>query len=57
MSPSQSNQPLLLSVAPRFAVQNREQALAFYGQLGFQTTYHDGDLTVPTLLLSVTILA
>ncbi|HEY4032882.1 MAG TPA: VOC family protein, partial [Ktedonobacteraceae bacterium] len=26
---------------PRFLVGNMEQALAFYGQLGFATTYHD----------------
>jgi catechol 2,3-dioxygenase-like lactoylglutathione lyase family enzyme len=41
MPSSQSNQPVFLSVAPRFLVHNMEQALAFYGQLGFQTTYHD----------------
>lgn len=41
MSSSQNNQPTFLSVAPRFVVQNMEQALAFYGQLGFTTTYQD----------------
>lgn len=41
MSSSQSSQPTFLSVAPRFVVRDLEQALAFYGQLGFQTTYHD----------------
>jgi len=41
MSSEQNNQPTFLSAAPRFVVQNMEQALAFYGQLGFQTTYHD----------------
>src|SRR5713101_7326 len=41
MSSSQSSQPTFLTVAPRFAVHDMEQALAFYGQLGFQTTYHD----------------
>jgi catechol 2,3-dioxygenase-like lactoylglutathione lyase family enzyme len=41
MSSSQNNQPTFLTVAPRFVVQDLEQALAFYGQLGFQTTYHD----------------
>jgi catechol 2,3-dioxygenase-like lactoylglutathione lyase family enzyme len=41
MSSPQSSQPTFLSVAPRFVVQDLEQALAFYGQLGFQTTYQD----------------
>ena len=41
MSSSQRSQPTFLSIAPRFVVQDMEQALAFYGQLGFQTTYHD----------------
>ncbi len=41
MSSEQSSQPTFLSVAPRFVVHDMEQALAFYGQLGFQTTYHD----------------
>lgn len=41
MSSEQSSQPTLLAVAPRFVVRDMEQALAFYGQLGFQTTYHD----------------
>ena len=41
MSSEQSHQPTFLSVAPRFVVRDLEQALAFYGQLGFQTTYHD----------------
>src|SRR5437588_1387010 len=41
MSSSQSSQPTFLAIAPRFVVQNLEQALAFYGQLGFVTTYHD----------------
>jgi hypothetical protein len=35
------SQSTFLSVAPRFVVQDLEQALTFYGQLGFQTTYHD----------------
>jgi glyoxalase/bleomycin resistance protein/dioxygenase superfamily protein len=46
MSSSQSSQPTFLSVAPRFVVHNMEQALAFYGQLGFQTTYHDEDFAI-----------
>jgi hypothetical protein len=41
MSSEQSSQPTLLTVAPRFVVHDMEQALTFYGQLGFQTTYHD----------------
>ena len=41
MSASQERQPTLDSVAPRFFVGDMEQALAFYGQLGFVTTYHD----------------
>jgi hypothetical protein len=41
MSSSQNSRPTFLSVAPRFVVQNLERALAFYGQLGFATTYQD----------------
>lgn len=41
MSTSQERQPTLDSVAPRFLVGDMEQALAFYGQLGFVSTYHD----------------
>ena len=41
MSTSQERQPTLDSVAPRFLVADMEQALAFYGQLGFVTPYHD----------------
>jgi hypothetical protein len=41
MSSEPRSQPTFLSVAPRFIVHDLEQALAFYGQLGFQTTYHD----------------
>ena len=41
MSSAPGSPPTFLSVAPRFVVQDLEQALAFYGQLGFQTTYHD----------------
>ena len=41
MSASQKRQPTLDSVAPRFLVGDMEQALAFYGQLGFATPYHD----------------
>jgi catechol 2,3-dioxygenase-like lactoylglutathione lyase family enzyme len=41
MSTSQERQPTLISIAPRSLVGDMEQALAFYGQLGFATTYHD----------------
>jgi len=41
MSASQEQQPTLDSVAPRMLVREMEQALAFYGQLGFATTSHD----------------
>ncbi len=41
MAAAQRSQSTFLSVAPRFVVQDLEQALTFYGQLGFQTTYHD----------------
>ncbi len=41
MSSSPNSQPTFRSVAPRFVVQDMEQALAFYGQLGFATTYQD----------------
>src|SRR5215471_9838300 len=41
MSASQESQPTLDSIAPRTLVGDMEQALAFYGQLGFVTTYHD----------------
>ena len=41
MSASQERQPTLDSVAPRMLVGEMEQALAFYGQLGFATPYHD----------------
>ena len=41
MSSSQNSQSAFLSVAPRFIVHDMERALAFYGQLGFQTTYQD----------------
>jgi hypothetical protein len=46
MSAVPSSKPALLSVAPRFAVQDMAQALAFYGHLGFQTTYNDGDFAI-----------
>lgn len=41
MSASHERQPTLESIAPRFLVTDMEQALAFYEQLGFATTYRD----------------
>jgi uncharacterized glyoxalase superfamily protein PhnB len=41
MSPSPERPPTLNAVAPRFLAGNMEQALAFYGQLGFASPYHD----------------
>ncbi len=38
MSFSQNDQPTLISIAPRSLVRDMQQALAFYGQLGFVTT-------------------
>jgi catechol 2,3-dioxygenase-like lactoylglutathione lyase family enzyme len=46
MSSSPRSQPTLLTVAPRFVVRDMEQALAFYRQLGFHTTYHDEHFAV-----------
>ena len=41
MASSQTGQPTFDSIAPRFVCQDLSLALAFYGQLGFQTTYQD----------------
>jgi hypothetical protein len=41
MSTEQARQATFMSIAPRFAVGKLELALAFYGQLGFVTTYQD----------------
>ncbi len=46
MSSSQNDQPTLISIAPRFPVGDMEQALAFYAQLGFTTTYRDGEFAI-----------
>ena len=46
MSAPQGRQPTLDSIAPRSLVADMEQALAFYGQLGFATTYHDGEFAI-----------
>jgi hypothetical protein len=41
MSASQERQPTLDAVVPRFLAGDMEQVLAFYGQLGFASPYHD----------------
>ena len=41
MVATHTSQPTLDSIAPRFVVGNLAQALAFYEQLGFATTYQD----------------
>jgi catechol 2,3-dioxygenase-like lactoylglutathione lyase family enzyme len=46
MSSSQTDQPTLISIAPRFPVGDMEQALAFYAHLGFATAYHDGEFAM-----------
>jgi hypothetical protein len=43
MSSVHDSTPVLLSVAPRFLVQDMEQALAFYAQLGFAPTSRNGE--------------
>jgi catechol 2,3-dioxygenase-like lactoylglutathione lyase family enzyme len=43
MTFSQTDQPTLISIAPRFPVGDMEQALAFYAQLGFTTDYRYGE--------------
>lgn len=43
---SQNSISTFLNIAPRFIVNDLEQALAFYGQLGFQTTYLDEHFAV-----------
>jgi Glyoxalase/Bleomycin resistance protein/Dioxygenase superfamily len=48
MSSLQNGQPAFVSIAPRFVVQDLEQALAFYGQLGFQPSYQDEDFAIVT---------
>src|SRR5260370_5900837 len=46
MTSSHPSQPTLISIAPRSLVRDMEQALAFYGQLGFVTTYHDEGVAI-----------
>lgn len=43
---SHSGQPTLLSMSPRVPVADMQQALAFYAQLGFVTTDHDGEFVI-----------
>jgi MFS family permease len=42
----QPGQPMLISISPRVPVGDMEQAQAFYAQLGFATTDHDGESTI-----------
>ncbi len=46
MSTEPNRQPTLDTIAPRMLVGDMEQALAFYAQLGFATTYRDGDFAI-----------
>jgi Glyoxalase/Bleomycin resistance protein/Dioxygenase superfamily len=46
MSSIQSSKAVLLSVAPRCFVGDLPQALAFYKQLGFETTHNDGSFAI-----------
>ena len=46
MPASQERQPTLDFIAPRSLVADMEQALAFYAQLGFATTYHDDGFAI-----------
>jgi uncharacterized glyoxalase superfamily protein PhnB len=48
MSSFPEGQPTLDSLAPRFVVQDLEQALAFYGLLGFAATYQDEAFAIVT---------
>jgi catechol 2,3-dioxygenase-like lactoylglutathione lyase family enzyme len=41
LATEQNRQPTLATIAPRMLVGDMQQALAFYGHLGFATTYHD----------------
>ena len=41
MSRESTEKPTFLTVVPRFIVHHMEQALAFYRQLGFQTSIYD----------------
>jgi hypothetical protein len=48
MLPERSHQAHFTSIAPRFAVGDLTLALAFYGQLGFATTYQDEGFALVT---------
>jgi catechol 2,3-dioxygenase-like lactoylglutathione lyase family enzyme len=41
MSSAPGSQQTFTSIVPRFVVSHLEQALAFYGQLGFRTSIYD----------------
>ncbi len=40
MSSKDGSAPTFLNAAPRFVVNDLDQALVFYKKLGFQTAYH-----------------
>src|SRR5215831_502664 len=46
MATSQERQPTLDFIAPRSLARDMEQALAFYGRLGFVTTYHEDGFAI-----------
>jgi hypothetical protein len=46
MAATPTSRPLLHSIAPRFLVGDLSQVLAFYAQLGFATTYRDGEFAI-----------
>lgn len=46
MATTEEPRPTLVSAAPRFLVEDMDEALAFYGRLGFETTYHEGGFAI-----------
>lgn len=48
MSSQQPANTSFLRIVPRFSVNDLDLALAFYGKLGFSTTYNDGSLIILT---------
>jgi hypothetical protein len=54
MASSPTSQPTLDSIAPRFVCQDLEQALVFYGQLGFVTTYQDEAFAIGSFSVTMT---
>ena len=46
MASEQNRQSTFLTIAPRFAVTDKERALAFYKQLGFQINLYDEQLAM-----------